>query len=203
MREAIKAGTFHVFPCPSCGARVRLDKLLAYTDFERSHWFAVFPDRARARWSDAVAFARQSFTETMEERSAPLVKSWVPRFRASMRAIFGLDSLRDKLLAFDAGLDDRALEALKLELVRWYDLRWQEGSRLWFERLDGEQLVFAWIPAADPAAPPQALGAPLDAYRRIALDATTRERVPALFDSIAVDVRLVRGREAVETPTAP
>ncbi|HWN67831.1 MAG TPA: CpXC domain-containing protein [Haliangium sp.] len=203
VREAIKQGTFHVFPCPSCGARVRLDKLLAYTDFDRSHWFAVFPDRARAQWSDAVAFAHQSFRETMEERSAPLVKSWVPRFRASMRAIFGLDSLRDKLLAFDAGLDDRTLEALKLDVVRWYDLPWQEGSQLWFERVDGEQLVFAWIRTADPSAPPQAVGAPLDAYRRLALDAATPERAPALFDSIAVDMRLVRGHGALETLGAP
>ena len=102
-----------------------------------------------------------------------------------------------------AGLDDRTLEVLKLDLVRLYDLPWQGGSQLWFERMDGEQLEFAWIRTADPAVPPQVVGAPLDAYRRLALDAATRERAPALFDSIAVDLRLVRGHGALETLGAP
>jgi CpXC protein len=196
IREAIKLGGFHVFPCPSCGARVRLERLLAYTDFERWHWFAVFPDRARQRWTGAVAFAEQSFADTVAERSAPLVQSWAPRFRPGMRAIFGLESLREKLLAFDAGLDDRVLETLKLQLIRWYALPWREHSALLFDRIDNiddkEQLVFAWSPTTGIAAPPpQGITVPLDVYRRLCLDAEVRQLAPALFTSIAVDARLV------------
>jgi hypothetical protein len=35
----------------------------------------------------------------------------------SLRVVFGLDELQEKLAAQDAGLDDRALELLKVLLV--------------------------------------------------------------------------------------
>jgi CpXC protein len=193
IREAIKRGEFHVFPCSACGANVRLEKLLAYTDFERWHWFAVFPDQTRSAWTGAVDFAERSFSATVEQRAAPVVQSWAPRFRASMRAIFGLDSLREKLLAFDAGIDDRILELLKLQLIRWYQLSWKEGSSLWFERVDeSDQLWFAWSPfTGSGAPPPQQLVVSMDEVRRMSVDGEIRQRAPELFASIAVDSRLM------------
>lgn len=199
VREAIKRGELHTYPCTACGAQVRLDRLLAYTDFDRWHWFAVFPDSARAQWRGAVDFASQSFAATVEQRAAPLVQSWAPRFRASMRAIFGLDSLREKLLAFDAGVDDRLLEALKLEVLRWFQLPWNERAALWFERLDVERdlIVLAWSERAaasgERAPPTRQLAVPADAYRRLALDGELARQRPELFASIAVDARLVLG----------
>lgn len=192
VREAALRGELHLFDCTGCQAKVRLEKLLAYTDFERKHWFAVFPDKARRKWQEAVDFAEQSFAATMEERAPPLVQSWAPTFRKSMRAIFGLDSLRDKLTAYDAGLDDRVLELVKLEAVRIFDLPWHEGAALWFLRCHDAQLEFAYCPASGPnASEPQPVTLPLELYQRRALDPAVRELAPELFASIAVDLRLV------------
>lgn len=192
VREKIVAGEFHVFGCPSCGARVQLDKLLAYTDFERWQWFTVFPEGALADWQGAVEFAESSFHATVEDRSAPLVKTWSPKLRAQQRAIFGIQALREKLLLIDAGLDDRTIEALKLQILEWYDLRYQPDAHLWFARVEDDQLVFAWAAASGPsAAPPVLIGVPRAMYQQLVFDRDgARAMAPVLLDSIAVDFRI-------------
>jgi hypothetical protein len=202
-REAILRGEFHVFRCPSCGARVQLDKLLAYTDFGRWQWFTVFPEAALEAWEDAVRFAEQSFTATLEERSPPIVKEWAPRFRPHLRAVFGLQALREKLMIADAGLDDRTVEALKLQLLAWYGLPYAPGAHLWFARIEpgpdgGDQLVFAWATSSgQDAGPPVPVAVPLAAYQRLAIDREeARALAPALAASIAVDFRIARPRPA-------
>ena len=52
----------------------------------------------------------------MLERCPPIVRSWAPGF--TIRTVFGIDRLREKLVAHAAGIDDRVLEAFKLELLR-------------------------------------------------------------------------------------
>lgn len=202
VRAAILTGDFHVFRCPACGARVQLDKLLAYTDFGRWQWFTVFPEDALDSWEDAVRFAEQRFTETLEERSPPIVKDWAPRFRPHMRAVFGLQALREKLMIADAGLDDRTVEALKLQLLAWYGLPYAQGAHLWFSRIEDDQLVFAWATGSGKdAAPPVPVAVPLAAYQRLAIDrAEARALAPVLADSIAVDFRIARGAPVLAAP---
>lgn len=199
VRASIVRGEFHVFRCPSCDARVQLDKLLAYTDFDRWQWFTVFPEQALDMWQDAVQFAERSFVATVEERSAPLVKTWSPKFRPHMRAIFGVQALREKLLIMDAGLDDRTIEALKLQLLDWYALPYVDGAHLWFSRREDDQLVFAWATHTGPgaagpgAAPPVLLAIPLAAYQRLVVDREeARALAPLLVETIAVDFRIAR-----------
>ncbi|HWU87324.1 MAG TPA: CpXC domain-containing protein [Kofleriaceae bacterium] len=194
VRDQILRGELHVFRCPACGARVQLDKLLAYTDFDRWHWFTVFPEAALDTWQEAVQLAEQSFASTLEERSAPIVKTWSPKFRTGMRAVFGMQALREKLMIADAGLDDRTIEALKLQLLEWYELPYAPGAHLWFSRIEDDQLVFAWATAAGPgAAPPVLVAVPFTAYQRLAIDRdTARALAPVLADSIAVDFRIAR-----------
>jgi len=194
VRAEIVRGEFHVFRCPACGARVQLDKLLAYTDFGRWHWFTVFPEEALDTWEEAVQFAERSFAATVEERSAAIVKTWSPKFRSQMRAIFGVQALREKLMIADASLDDRTIEALKLQLLDWYGLPYAHGAHLWFSRIEDDQLVFAWATSAGPdAAPPVPVAVPLAAYQRLAIDRDgARALAPVLADSIAVDFRIAR-----------
>src|SRR5690606_27679577 len=115
VRQAILDGTFHRFVCPSCGRRNTVEKLLAYTDFPRRQWFTVVPRAALTRRSEWLRLAEDSFRATMVEHAAPIVKTWAPDM--TRRVIFGLASLREKLVAFEAGLDDRWLELVKLELI--------------------------------------------------------------------------------------
>lgn len=114
VRGAILDGTFHAFACPGCGMRLRVEEPgVVYTDFERGHYVVVeargasgIPERARAHvqeFEDAFVHA----PEIARELGRALVH----------RLVFGLGALREKLMLWDAGLDDRVVEAIKLDLL--------------------------------------------------------------------------------------
>ena len=192
LRDAILRGVFHRFACPACGSAILVEKLFAYTDFDRWHWFTVFPDDHVARAGECVRFAEDSFHGTVEVNAPPLVKSWAPALRRRQRVIFGVLALREKLLVLDAELDDRTLEAVKIEWAPIVGAPLDGPARLLFERIDGDDLLFAWAERIAAGAPPaRALRVPLEAYQRLALD-TERARAlaPAVFSTTAVDYRL-------------
>lgn len=114
--QAILDGTFQRWPCEACGRAFRADGPLIYLDFDAKLWIGVFPAELEARWWAYEDEPRAAFERNMQERCPPLVRAWAPGFE--IRAVFGLDRLREKLLAHAAGLDDRVLEAYKLGLVR-------------------------------------------------------------------------------------
>lgn len=119
LRQQILDGTFHRFFCPACGMTTMVDDLFAFTDFSRRQWFTVAPSTGlpwRRRW---LAVARDSFEATMVKNAPELVVGWGQEM--TRRLIFGLAPLREKLIAADAGLDDRVVELLKIQLIR--DLR--------------------------------------------------------------------------------
>lgn len=116
LRDAILAGVFHRFMCPRCGGSTTVEKVFAYTDFDRFHWFVVVPGAALPSVDDWRRFADETFAATMLSHCPPLVRDhWAPRMQR--RVVFGLAALREKLIAADAGLDDRALEAMKLGVL--------------------------------------------------------------------------------------
>ena len=79
-----------------------------------------------------------------------------------MRCVFGLPALREKLIAADAGLDDRLVEAFKLSLFETVaGLPFEAARRPRLVVADADTLVFA-IPA-DPSDPDQdALRLPIE-----------------------------------------
>jgi hypothetical protein len=91
-------------------------------------------------------------------------------------------------------LDDRTLEALKLQILDWYGLSYAHGAHLWFSRIEDDQVVFAWVTGAGKdAVPPVLVAVPLAAYQRLAIDrGEARALAPVLADSIAVDFRIAR-----------
>lgn len=116
LRDAILAGELHRFMCPRCGHHTVIEKAMAYTDFERHHWFAVAPPdglRTRETWCEV---ADEGWWATMVEGCPPIVRDHIAP-QMTRRVVFGLASLREKLVAFDAGLDDRALELCKLMVL--------------------------------------------------------------------------------------
>ncbi|MBA3540673.1 MAG: hypothetical protein H0T79_13765 [Deltaproteobacteria bacterium] len=149
IRMAILAGEFHRFACPMCNRFMLVDKVFAYTDFPRNQWFTVVPAANlpdRAEW---IAFAERSFRAVFVERAAPMVQTWAPRF--TRRVIFGLASLREKLVAFDAGLDDRRLEQLKVDLVESGRLIYIPGGYCHLVGVTSDELTFEWAGGDDPA----------------------------------------------------
>jgi len=115
-RQALLDGSFQRMTCAACGATFRADGPLIYIDFDAKLWLGVFPTPWEAAWWDHEDEPRGAFERYMVEQCPPLVRSWAPGF--AVRAVFGLDQLREKLVAHDAGIDDRVLEAYKLDLLR-------------------------------------------------------------------------------------
>ncbi len=115
-REEILAGTFQRFSCQQCGKAHVADGPLIYIDFENKHWLGVLPRPWESAWWQWEKQPEEAFTRNMVDNCPPIVRSWSPDF--TIRTVFGLPALREKLLCFDAGIDDRALEALKLDFMR-------------------------------------------------------------------------------------
>jgi hypothetical protein len=189
-RDAIRAGTFHVFACPACGRRTHVDKLFAYSDFGRRHWYTVAPAAELARLDEYLELAESSFRLTMLERAPPMVQRAADELER--RLVFGLAALREKLLAFDSGLDDRLLEVLKLQLATEVALPLDLEARIHLSEVGGDFLV---IRAGRAGAGYEELEVALDRYTDLA---RRREAVaaawPALFSSLVVDWRLAATR---------
>jgi hypothetical protein len=116
VRSAILARGFHRFPCQSCGRIVIVEPTMLYTDFDRHHWWATFPGAALVHRDTLARKVSEGFHENMERRCAPMVREWAPHF--DIRLVFGLELLRERLLAEDHRLHDGLLECLKMQIIR-------------------------------------------------------------------------------------
>ncbi len=113
--EAILAGRFQSFVCNACYSEYVVDRPLVYIDFDAGHWIHMFPRADEPEWEALADEADRAFRNTMVEWAPPMVKSWGERM--VRRTVFGLAALREKLTLMRAGLDDVAVEVLKLGLV--------------------------------------------------------------------------------------
>lgn len=117
LRDALLDRTLHQFTCGACGAALHVEKKLAYLDLPRGELYSVAPERdrgdERALAEDTVAAWQLAFGRQAPVAVGALFDS--ERFR--VRLCFGLEELREKVVARDAGLDDLALEIVKAELM--------------------------------------------------------------------------------------
>jgi len=120
IRDRILAGTLHRFPCPQCEQPIEVRRPLIYADFDRGDWIEVWPAHSIAQWRELASACQANYTRVFE-RGAPILRTHVERFR--VRIVFGYDELREKLLLWDARLDDIAVECLKLLALR-RDVSW-------------------------------------------------------------------------------
>lgn len=138
VKEAIRNGELHRYECVSCRRRIEVRQPLIYTDFDRGHWFEVRPAEDIAQWQ-ALARACTAAFERAVARGAPVIRDRVASFR--VRLVFGYDELREKVVLADAGLDDVAVECLKLLAIRHDPSLLGFADRLLVRRVDGEQLA--------------------------------------------------------------
>lgn len=114
VRERIIAGTFHNVACSGCKEVSVVETKTLYTDFEQFHWVAVAPPWLLGDWATWSEALEKEFHHNMRVAAPPLVRDMADRFR--VRLVFGLDALAEKLFAWDAGLDDRVVELMKVRL---------------------------------------------------------------------------------------
>jgi hypothetical protein len=140
LRASLLDGSLHRFRCSRCGHELVVDKQLLYVDHGRGHFFVTYP---RSRITDreaCLAEARQIY-EWSFGNDAPLEVRSLGK-DTMVRVCFGLDDLRDKVIADDAGLSDLVLEELKCQIIaEREDLRAQYVIALWLVEVTGDRLV--------------------------------------------------------------
>lgn len=148
VHEQIVRGTFQAATCDACGHRFVVERTSVYTDFERGHYLAVEPVDC-ADWGAARERHRAVFDRTFT--LGPDVAQALGQ-RLVVRLVPGLRALREKVLIFEAGLDDRAVEGLKLSVLGQRRL----SPRAWVLRLlaihaPQGHLLFGIYPRTPPA----------------------------------------------------
>jgi hypothetical protein len=202
VRAQILDGTFHRFDCPRCGQTAQVDVLLAYTDFPKRQWFTVAPSGCLPWRRGWIEFATSTFESSMVVNAPELVRGWGREM--TRRLVFGLASLREKIVAFDAGLDDRVVELVKIQLLRalggpvtpqhYFYLVEVRGDELVYERTADDGLI-------------RKLPVPRQMYEDVAglvdLEDHARRAFP---DGILIDYRAIfapHAHPAEPSPVAP
>lgn len=112
-RGQLQADAFQRFACPGCGQRVIAARPLRWCDRRSRLWVAMLPDAAESQWPrwerDVRTMASWDIAQDGTDPSD--LSGW------TLRLVFGLVALREKLLAHQESMDDAALELLKLELL--------------------------------------------------------------------------------------
>jgi CpXC protein len=112
-RQQILDGKFQVFECPSCGAHTAVESAVVYTDFESHHYVAV-ETALRPGWGVLRARLDQVF-ENAFTLGPPIASEMGTKFRK--RCVIGFQALREKLVIWDAALDDLVVEGVKGRLM--------------------------------------------------------------------------------------
>lgn len=114
VRTQLLARTFHAVTCRGCGEVFVAQRPLVYTDMDRKHWIHAMLEDERPRWPEFEAAVDVVFDRAFT--GAPVARELAQRMKR--RLVFGYEELREKLVIWAAGLDDAALECVKLELIR-------------------------------------------------------------------------------------
>lgn len=153
LREAILDGSFQRQACPSCGTAFRVEPEFVYMDFGRSQYIGVWPASRRGDWQALAAQTRAVFDDALGKNAPREAKALGEKM--AVRAVFGWPALVEKILARQAGIDDRTLEAAKLAVMRTREetpLPGRVELRLVGE-IEGD-LLLAWVGGRDDEPPP-------------------------------------------------
>jgi hypothetical protein len=117
MRDAILRRTFHVFECGGCHQPVGIDKEFLYIDLRRGEFYGVFPLAAAASPEPCARQIAAAFETALGDNAGVGAPARVLAEGMRVRVCFGLEELREKIVAREAGLSDLALELLKADVL--------------------------------------------------------------------------------------
>ncbi len=115
LREQVLARQLHRFACESCKRWLVIDTELFWFDFHRKQFIGVFPTALRGQPEQCEPILAATFQRTMKDQAPRMIQAYADGFL--VRTCFGLEELREKIVAHEAGLDDFLLEVLKVELL--------------------------------------------------------------------------------------
>ena len=154
------------FSCTSCTRPFVIEQEMLYTDIERRQFFGVFPRVDAAQFAQYEEWIEATYRQTFLEEGPTVVRQALDK--CIRRVVFGYEQLREKVVCFDAGLDDRILEAVKVALA---DAEPALGAHLSLQSVEGGRLLLATESA-------RVVAVDRDVYDGIAADA---DRVKTLL----------------------
>ncbi len=131
--------------CDGCGAPHQHFDRLIWTDLPGKLCACVVQEDDRPRWAQLENEARTALSVPLRSEGPLAVRLWGAE--VSIRLVFGLEELREKVICRLAGLDDRVVEYLKVTLMdRDRGVvpvleACDETSELHFRFVDGDQPV--------------------------------------------------------------
>jgi hypothetical protein len=144
LRDAIVEGTFQAVTCGKCNASFRVQPEFNYLDLERGLWLAAFPLEALGEWNSYEARARDLFDRAYGSRAPAAAREAGKGL--TPRVTFGWAALREKIVAFEGGLDDVTLELCKLLMMRRTEQRpLSNETELRLYGFEDRDLVMGWI----------------------------------------------------------
>lgn len=137
VRDEILRGDFQRFACARCGELGVAESTFYYSDFDRQTVYRVAPRGDRYTWRESS----QALRDAVEElRRVPGGLGDRP---ITVRVVFGLDELREKLVTSNARLDDLDVELLKVLLLQLHPvLRRRPRLRLSLVEVRERHLIF-------------------------------------------------------------
>jgi len=169
LRAAILDGSFQALKCEKCGSALRLPAHLTYLDIGRGQWFLVESAEMLPHWQETEQEAQiaydLAFGTDAPEDAREIGAELKPRL------VFGWPALREKLIAFELGVDDTTLELLKMSVIANVgEAPMADQTELRLTAGDAEKLQFAWI-ASDTEHVLATLDVPREEYDAIEDDA--------------------------------
>lgn len=156
LRDDLLARRFHRWSCPGCGAAPEIEHAIVYTDLPRRHWLYVGVERDRAYWPGWEARLAGDIALALS-RHSPLLHATADGLRS--RVVFGYEELREKLVIWEAGVDDALIECLKVRAITADPGLALRGSRLIVDRIGRDDTVDLWWFAPGDATPSRRLTA--------------------------------------------
>jgi|GEM_PF-499611 len=168
LRTGILDGSFQRIVCEGCGEAFRLEPELSYLDVARKQWILACPASKLELWPELEADAARTFDHAYGPQAAPLAREVGAGLK--VRAVFGWAALREKLLCAERGLDDVALELLKIAILSTSQSPpLEDDVELRLFDIEGDEIVLAWIYAGTER-PVETLRVSRELYEEISAD---------------------------------
>ena len=165
-------------PCPHCDAEHRHYDRFTWIDLPGRLCIVVIHESERPDWPELELEALRELSVPLREEGPPFVRAFGET--VSIRLVFGLEELREKVVCRIHDLDDRIIEAIKEELVYGSTLDSAEpGMSLTFK--DGDRFFDV---------PWELLETTAAQRDELAVD------LPGIFDPVATWVNAGRSRRA-------
>ncbi len=202
-RDDILEDRFQDTICESCGKGFRLQPEFNYLDVGRGQWIAAMPGPRMPDYLEVEDEVLAVFESSYGAAAPPAARDIGAGL--TRRLTFGWPALREKIIAQEAGIDDVALEILKLDMLRSMDqARLGPGVELRLVRDLGADLAFVWLATASEVSAGDGFLVARYAYDAVAADPEPYAELRAsLSDGPFVDMQKLyigRGRGAPPEP---